>query len=89
MPGHEPSLHVTATCTCPTSGYRLELKPHVPQGINPKDYILDLIEHKPTGPVSQVMTDVAVEYVEDTDFSYETVSITPDGPSSIPVKEVS
>jgi hypothetical protein len=38
---------------------------------------------------TDVMTECNVEYREDTDVQYDTVSILPDGPSSIPVQIVS
>jgi hypothetical protein len=39
--------------------------------------------------VSEVVTDVGVDYVEVTDAQYDTVSIVPDGPAGLPVEEVS
>jgi hypothetical protein len=87
MPSGPPVLRVTGTCTFPTAGYKVELRRHQPQGINPKDLLLDKIVIAPSGPVAQVVTDVAARYEETTDFEYETVTILPDGPS-IPVEEV-
>lgn len=75
MPGHPAKLTVTGTCTFPTPGYKVELRPSVPQGINPLDLLLDKIVTPPTGIVPQVVTDVEVRYEEITDVMYETVTI--------------
>jgi hypothetical protein len=89
MPGKPATLHVTGTCSCPTPGYALELQRHEPQGINPGDLLLRLVEDRPTGPQPEVITPTSVEYREETDARYESVSIVPDGPAGIPVREVS
>ena len=89
MPGGPATLHVTATFSCPTPGYDLRLERQEPQGINPRDLLLRLTETKPTGAQPEVITPVSVEYREETDATYDTVSIVPDGPASIPVREVS
>ena len=89
MPGKAATLHVVGTCSCPTPGYTLELKLHEPQGINPRDLLLDLVETEPTGPEPDKITPTRVEYRGETDTRYETVSILPDGPGGIPVREVS
>ena len=65
----------------PTGGYTVELRPHEPQGINPRDLLLDKVVVEPTGPVPDVITDVEVRYEEITDVEYDTVTILPDGPS--------
>jgi hypothetical protein len=88
MPGKPPTLYIEGKCTFPTSGYSASLKPRVPQGINPKYYLMDLVEHRPTGPVSEVLTTVEVKYFEKTNQRYDSVSIDPGG-ISIPVQEVS
>ena len=83
--GHEPPqpsvLQVRGSCTFDTAGYSVELRRHEPQGINPKDLLLDRIVHPPTGLVAQVVTDVEVTYSEETEFDYQIVTILPDGPS--------
>lgn len=89
MPGKAATLHVVGTCSCPTPGYTLELKLHEPQGINPRDLLLDLVETEPSGPQREVITPTQVEYREETETHYETVSILPDGPAGIQVREVS
>lgn len=82
-----PVLTVAGECEFPTAGYSVELRRYEPQGINPRDLLLDLVVHEPTGPVAQVITTVEARYEEETDFEYESVTILPDGPS-IPVEKV-
>ena len=86
-PPAPPVLTVAGECEFPTAGYSVELRRHEPQGINPRDLLLDLVVHEPTGPVAQVITTVESRYEEETDFEYESVTILPDGPS-IPVEKV-
>ncbi len=81
MPGHPAKLTVTGTCTFPTEGFKVELRPSVPQGINPLDLLLDKIVTPPSGVVAQVVTDVEARYEEITDVRYETVTIQPGGPT--------
>jgi hypothetical protein len=78
-------LLVTAVCTVPTSGHKVELRRHEPQGINPADLLLDLVITEPSGPAADVLTDVPVRYEEPTEAGFATVTILPDGPS-IPVR---
>ncbi len=87
QPPGPATLRVTGKCTFPTSGYSVELKPRTPQGINPEIYMMDKIVHKPTGPVSQVETTVAVRYSEKTNTHYREVHILPDD-IHVPVEEV-
>jgi hypothetical protein len=87
QPPGPPTLHVRGECEFPTAGFSVELRRHEPQGINPKDLLLDLIVNKPSGLVSQVITVEEVRYDEVTDFEYDTVTILPDGPS-IDVQDV-
>ena len=89
MPGKAATLHVVGTCICPTPGYTLELERHEPPGINERDLLLDLVQTDPTGPQPDVLHPTRVEYRDETDTRYDTVSILPDGPSGIPVREVS
>ncbi len=86
-PPGPPVLHVRGECEFPTAGYSVELRRHVPQGINPRDLLLDLIVHEPSGPAADVITVVEARYREETDVEHDTVTILPDGPS-IPVEEV-
>jgi hypothetical protein len=89
MPGTTATLNVVGTCTCPTAGYTVNLERHEPQGINPRDLLLSLVETRPTGAAAEVITPVQVEYRAETEMRYDTVSIVPDGPVGIPVREVS
>lgn len=83
MPGHPPTLHVTGECNFPSAGYKVELKPRVPQGINPTIYIMDLVITPGMG--AQVPTRVPVHYTEKTKAKYTTINIQPDG-VDVPVK---
>lgn len=74
-------LTVTGACRVPTAGHSVELRRHVPQGINPADLLLDRVLIEPTDPAAQVVTEVAVRYTEKAGLLYETVTILPDGPS--------
>lgn len=88
---HQPPgptvLHVSGECEFPSAGYSVELRRREPQGINPKDLLLERIVREPSGPVAQATTVVEAYYQEETDFEYDTVTILPDGPP-IPVQEV-
>ena len=87
QPPGPPVLHVRGECEFPTAGYSVELRRREPQGINPKDLLLNRIVHEPSGPVAQVVTVVEASYREETDFEYEKVTILPDG-VSVSVKDV-
>ncbi len=89
---HEPpgpaTLRVVGTCTFESAGYAVELRPHEPQAINPKDLLLDKIVIPPAGGAgAQVITDVEARYEEVTDFEYDSVTILPEGPT-IAVQDV-
>ena len=83
--GHEPPgpsvLWVHGSCRFETAGYSVELRRREPQGINPRDLLLDRIVHPPTGLAAQVITEVEVSYSEETEFDYQTVTILPEGPT--------
>jgi hypothetical protein len=81
MPGTQASMHVTGRCEFPSGGYRVRLERHEPQGINPRDLLLDLLIAEPTGPVTQVVTEEEVRYDQQTDLDYDSVTILPDGPT--------
>jgi hypothetical protein len=87
QPVSPPKLFVTGKCTFPTSGYSVELKPHIPPGINPQIYILDKVVRKPSGPVTDVITTVKVRYEEETKAHHTEVHILPDD-VHVPVEEV-
>ena len=78
-------LRVTGRCTVPSPGHRVELWRKEPQGINPADLLLERIVHEPQEPVAQVLTEVDVEYGEQTDARVDTVTILDDG-ITIPVQ---
>jgi hypothetical protein len=80
-------LRVIGTCQFDTAGWSVELRRHEPQGIDPRDLLLDRVVHEPQGLVAEVITDIEVRYEEPTDFEYQTVTILPDG-VSIPVEDV-
>jgi hypothetical protein len=78
-------LQVTATCTCPTPGWGVELRRHDPQELG-DELLLDLILSRPTGPVLQVITAEPVVYEEVDAGGCEHVSILPDGPRGLEVE---
>ncbi len=88
---HEPPgparLNVRGACEFPTAGFSVELRRREPQGINPKDLLLEKVVHAPIGPAATVLTKVDVEYREETDFEYDSVTILPDG-FTVRVEEV-
>jgi hypothetical protein len=87
-PPGPPVLHVRGECEFPTAGFSVELRRHEPQGINPKDLLLDRIVREPSDPVTHVVTVVEARYREESDFEFDTVTILPDG-VSVQVQEVS
>jgi len=87
MPGKPRTLRVTGVVHAPTTGYSVDLRlKRGAQGINPKDLLLELDVTAPTGDASEVLTDYPVEYVDETDFEYDTVTII--DVTSIPVQDV-
>lgn len=58
------SLYVRAKISVPTPGYRAYLKKAVPQGINPKILILDVVLEKLLGIWPQRVTDIDATYDE-------------------------
>lgn len=87
QPPGPPVLHVRGECEFPTAGYSVELRRAEPQGIDPKNLLLNLVVRAPTGPASQVITKLEARFSEETDIEYETVTILPDG-GSVPVRDV-
>ena len=75
--GGTTTLHVEGQCEFETAGYKVELRPVVPQGTNPNVYILERVVKKPTGPVADVVTRVDVIYQEQTDAAYTHIQIRP------------
>lgn len=62
MPGGPPSFHVSGVVYAPTPGYDAALVPATPQGINPKELILDLQLTPRPGVWPQVITRLSVRY---------------------------
>lgn len=87
QPVGPPTLRVHGRCTMPTPGYTCELRKHTPQGINPKDLLLDLVATEPSGTQPEVLTPCEVTFELETDFEYDTVSIV-DVELGIPVEDV-
>lgn len=79
MPPGPWTLHVTGSCKFPTHGYKVTLKPSVPQGINPAILLLTKTVKAPTGPVIQIPEVVAVHFKMKTKTKYTAVTILPDG----------
>lgn len=88
MPPGPARLRVQGVCTFPTPGYKVTLKRHVPQGINPAILMLDKTVKRPTGIEPQIVTRVDVKFEAKTNTHYTGVQILPDG-VQIKVKEVS
>jgi len=78
QPGGPVSLHVTGECKFPDTRDEIELRRREPQGINPKDLLLELIVTEQRGWADEETT-LKAHYEEQTDFEYETVTILPDG----------
>ena len=87
QPPGPPTLHVTGECEFPTAGFSVTLVPRVPQGINPRDLLLDKIVEPPPGLAADVVTKVDVHYTQQEPNPLDTVTILPDGPT-IPVQQV-
>jgi hypothetical protein len=80
MPGGPATLIVSGVCKFPDDRYKVVLRRREPQGINPKDLLLELIVTERRGwtePVEE--STLEVRYEEQTDLEYETVTILPDG----------
>lgn len=74
-PNKQWATRVEGTVTTPTSGWAAELRRHEPQGINPWDFLLDLIVTPPSGSSSDVITDTPVELDEPGKYEYVTVTV--------------
>jgi hypothetical protein len=85
-PDSKLALHVYGACTCPNPGYTLTLTYKEPQGINPKDLLLDLTAEAPSGPVPDVLWPCTVEYTQETTMEYDTVTILGEGGGSVKVE---
>ncbi|MCC6552120.1 MAG: hypothetical protein IT372_03735 [Polyangiaceae bacterium] len=86
MPGSTQSLHVKGVVTMGTPGYALRLAPAAPQGVNPRDLILDLHITALPGTWPQVVTAIPVSYERESGGGYASVLVRlPDG-SGIPLE---
>ena len=75
MLGKPPTLHVSGKCCFPTTGWEATLQRHQPQGINPWILILDLVvtHHPLTG--APALTELDVDWTEETASPYSQVDI--------------
>jgi hypothetical protein len=48
-------------------------------GADPRDLLLEKVVREPAGPVAEAVTVVKVNYDEETDVEYDTVTILPEG----------
>ncbi len=64
MPPGPPSFHLTGVARMPTPGYEVKLVKAAPQGINPKELILDLQVTPLRGIWPQVITPMSLRYDE-------------------------
>jgi len=86
LPGPEAGpglLRVDCQCTFPTTGYKVDLVRHEPQGSDPLDLLLDLrvTPPPPDAVVAPTLTKYPVSYEEETTVEVRTATILPDGPS--------
>jgi hypothetical protein len=88
MPPKPARLRVTGKCVFPKPGFRVTLKHHVPQGINPAILLLDRVVTLPVDPLPGGETAVSVFYEEQTSHHYKEVEIIPDN-VTLKVEEVS
>jgi hypothetical protein len=80
VPPGPSSFHVTGLVLMPTPGYDVKLVPAAPQGINPRDLILDLVIDKKRGTWPQVVTPIPVRYDQESAGGHESVLVRlPDG----------
>jgi hypothetical protein len=86
QPPGPATLYVTGECLFRTGGFTVTLRRRAPQGINPRDLLLDRIVEPPTGPATTALTRVEVRYSEETSAGFDTVTILPDG-VTVPVGE--
>jgi len=81
QPPGPAKLIVTGTCEFRSGGFTVELRRRVPQGINPRNLLLDKIVTPPSGPSTDAITQVEVRYEEETTAGFDSVTILPDGPT--------
>ncbi len=88
-PNSNPTLHVTGSLKVNTGGYSARLEKHEPQDAGENALVLDLVVEGPADGdvVTQALTKVPVEYVENTETEYRSVVI--NSRFVLPVQEVS
>lgn len=74
-------LRVEGECTLPSTGYDITLVRQVPQGVNPRDLLLQLVVTPPPDISAPALTTYPVLYEEVTEVYLDTVTILPDGAS--------
>lgn len=80
LPGPQRSLHVVGTVIVPTPGFEAKLEPASPQGINPKELILDLHVRPRPGIWPAIVTALHVRYQQPAQVDYTGVLVRePDG----------
>lgn len=80
MPGAAGSFHVSGVVYLPSPGYAAEIVRATPQGINPRELILDVKVTRRPGIWPQVITPVSLRFDEETTIAYDGVLIRePDG----------
>jgi len=87
QPPGPAALIVTGTCEFRSGGFTVELRRREPQGINPRNLLLNKIVTPPSGPSTDAITQVTVRYEEETTAGFDSVTILPDGPT-LQVQEV-
>ena len=91
QPGSPQKLHLIGVLMMPTSGFTYTIKEAAPQGINPRQLILELELKRPEGMQIQVITPLPVNWEKQTDAHYDSILIRlPSGKADVvPVEEVS
>ena len=87
LPPGPPTLRVHGKCTFPSAGYSVELRRHELTGTDPRGLLLEKVVREPAGPVPEALTVVPVNYDEETDVEYDTVTILPEG-IAVPVRDI-
>ena len=72
-------MRAKLTVVSAPAGFSVNLARREPQGINPADLLLMKEVRAPAGVAAAALTTVGVDYQEETDFEYETVTVLPDG----------
>jgi hypothetical protein len=85
MPPGPSQLRVNGTAECPAAGHELRVVRAAPQGTNPKDLILRLVETAPKAG-AQVVSNVTFTYAEAARVGqFDTVTLLPGGTKKVRV----